>query len=206
MRFRRRTFRKGPREPVNFERFPIAGAGTAFAALGDGTTIGAGFTVFDPTAVVVGAQDLRLTVIRLRLMRGTIVSKITGGTAAAGDIIAFFEGILMTEAGSPTTEQDPAQSNAASQRADWLYLGQGPVALTAALPSATAITNPWNEKNALSLIDVKSKRKLDQGQILKYIVGVKTTTVEGNAHTVTAGTLNGVAVSSVLYQRTMRHR
>lgn len=200
MRFRRSFTRgtKAPREPVSWDRFRVAAA-----AKNNILNTVAGYTLFDPTAVVQGNQDLRLTMMRL-MVDVLYVVGLSGGTAAAGDVYNLGMGIAILGVAEPVP--DPLMSTAAAQRTDWLWLS----AITLLVPGVPAVFTAANVsrnlQNQLNLVDIKAKRKLDQDQVIKLMFRVDGTEVNQTGHSPGTATVANDTNVSVLYQRTMRRR
>lgn len=199
MRFRRSFSRRGsiPREPVSWDRSNIGTSGTAVKDV-----VGAA-VLFDPTAIVAGSQDLRLTIRRILLSLSSIFT-VAGGTAAVGDAYEAGFGIYVNRVGESPLP-NPLLPTAADQRADWLWLDTAPLLMTAAPPSNFSYIGMANLKNTPGLIDVKAMRKLDQDERLTLLATVRGTDIV-NGHAPATITWNARSEASVLYSRTMRRR
>lgn len=214
MRFRRRRFggrSARPREPLIFDRrnVPLTEGQNIFAA-----STAAIATLFDPTNVIAGMQDLRLTVRRIRFTACFTVN-IVGATLVQNDAIALYLGVLM---GQPSENAVPSLIAAGGQREDWLWLGTTSLVFGAAAPqnfTPSILRNIENQAGgafAVGLIDIKAQRKVDQDEAILLYAQVDNTNQPGGsrsltnvAHNATAATIvTGSVVSSVLYSRTMK--
>lgn len=160
-------------------------------------------TIWDPTSVIAGAQDLRLTLMRL-LVDGALSVTLAGGTAAIGDIYLISTGIAMV--GPSESGADPSLGSAAAEHEDWLWLHHDELVITAgASPFIFPLSNLLirNLENQTALLDVRAKRKVDQDQVIKISIRVTSPDIV-NGHAPATAVVNHQLFSSVLYQRTGR--
>lgn len=193
----------GGREPVMFDRREgsTGGVGTNIAAAG-AAGVAAFSTLFDPTNVIAGMQDLRLTLRRLRVLLSGVATLGGAGGAVANDVFTIFMGITLA---SPAETPDPAVIGATGQRDDWLWLYTQQLQFTGAAPQSFSVIPTYNLKNQIGLIDVRAMRKIDQDQTIQFVAKVNTAEPSlTSAHTVATATLQFQLVSSALYSRTMK--
>jgi len=211
MRFRRRSFSGGakrPHEPVMFDRRNISFVDPPGAGLGIfGATVGPVATLFDPTNVIAGMQDLRLTLRRLRFSFGAVVT-VTGATLVTGDVISLYWGVALCKAGEAN---DPSCAGTTGQRADWLWLETQALIFGGNSPQSFTVGGLRNVENQNGLIDIKAQRKVDQDQVVALYAIISNGNHEGQAasdtgstHTATAAVINGSILTSAVYSRTMK--
>lgn len=179
-----------PREPKMWDRFKCAvlDGSNIFAAP-------AGVTLWDPSAMVAGDQDLRLTLMRL-MVDGHVAITLTGAANPSETNVAF--GIYL--AGSDEGLRDPTLPNASDRHADWLWLNHSAVGVTLASPILIGGNiGTRNIQNTTGLTDIRTKRKVDQDQLIKLSIRFRSA-----VGAVSAATVQAELYSSVLYQRTMR--
>lgn len=195
MRFRRRLFRakKFPREPLNWDRISYTEQVDTSAVYSAVVQI----TLFDPTTVTVGNQDLRLTIRRIRFAFDFQVVFAGGGNIQQR---AFF-GIYVARQGEPS--RDPSFTSATSdQRTDWMWRSSQP------FHPAGATDQFWiaSTQNVLDNEDqpsVRANRKLDEEELVVMTARIlRSDPSRDGAPTVSRQTLS--VSSSNLYQRTMR--
>lgn len=191
MRFRRRAgfSRKKFREPTNWDRVKMIGQSGTSIFTGAGTAI----IVWDPTQLISGGQDLRVTMRRL-MIDGACAFTVTGG--AVGNPIVVSAGIYIAGAGEPF--RNPSLTALADERTDWLWLGHSNFFQNVASPATAAFTQLRNIQNQPLLIDLKANRKLDQDQVIYMTFDVPA------QFAVSAATITHQFYSSVLWQRTSR--
>lgn len=198
MRFRRRTrgsFRsRGSREPLMWDRAEVLQR----SALGFGVVDFA--VLFDPSTIVAGNQDLRVTVRRVLLY----VSPFLVFSAAVAQALVFGMGIYIKRVGEPA--RDPLLAAAADQRADWMALQyKGVVVGAGAQTTFLGVADTLITGGARSslLFDVRAMRKMDQDEQLVLCHNDKRIdAADFAAPTETARAVN--VESSVLYSRTKR--
>lgn len=191
---KRRAFRGSrPREPKMWDRVPASPASGVNVLNVVGRVV-----LWDPSTVVAGNQDLRLTLMRL-MLDGAYQVNIAGGTTAAGDLYTSSLGIFLGAVGE---SRDPSLAAAADEKSDWLFLAHFAFP---ALAAGTAFTFNLqrNIQNQGTLIDVHAKRKVDQDQNLIFVYRLTSPDLI-NGHAPATAVLNAQLYSSVLYQRTMR--
>lgn len=212
MRFRRRSFGRArkPREPVMQDRRVIhVTANTNI--LSDQTSgqplVSPIATLWNPTDVVAGMQDLRLTMRRLRVSF-VISTTITGAGLGNGDIIPLYFGIALSTAGE---QADPSVAGTRGQRDDWLWLAMVPQQFTGASPqSFVNLPVLRNIENQPNFIDIRTQRKLEQDEVILLYAMVLSLAPNGSVGSnspdtlPTAATLRGQVQTSVVYERTMR--
>lgn len=191
--FRRRNSsfsRKGPREPKMWDRF---GAAT----LNGQNIFGAPQTVvlWDPSTVIAGNQDLRLTLMRM-MVDGKITVTLTGGANPSAHTVSM--GIYMGSAGDV---RDPSLPAGLDAKTDWLWIKHSVVQQGTASPilaiADQALTR--NLQNQNGLLDIRTKRKVDQEENIIFSIRFNDA-----LSTVSTATAQVELWSSVLYQRTMR--
>lgn len=192
LRFRRRGGFRGKkfREPRMWDRVAATSAnGTSIFAAPFVTAL------WDPTLIIAGNQDLRLTMMRL-MVDGEISVTLTGGANPSSHIVSM--GIYL---GSPGEVKDPSFAAAGDVRSDWLWLSHTPVFQNAASPFFAVATGALtrNLENTVGLLDVRTKRKLDQDQQVLFAIRFR-----DPLSAVSAATTTTQLFSSVLYQRTPR--
>lgn len=204
---RRRRFRgKGFREPTMWDRFPVSVLNNVNIA---GATVGS-VILWDPTSVVAGHQDLRLTQMRLMVDGGLVVGYTFSSVGAAGDeiIIPFNFGVYM---GTNGELRNPSLADVAGEQTDWLFLQHtfATVTPSGAITAANAaFFFERNLQNQAPLLDIRSKRKLEQDEQLIMSFNVPTTNSAyrngSSAFNISTAVIAGQLFSSVLYKRTGR--
>lgn len=202
-RRRRRAFSgKRFREPLMWDRFPVSNV-SAVSILDAATAV----TVWDPTSITAGSQDLRLTMRRLMLGGGLAFHGTIGSTGAAGDVfsVQFGLGVYLSSSGDV---RNPLLTATADKQTDWLWLSQFilSLTLTGAITTINFAGNVLrNVENQLQLIDIRTKRKVDQEQQLLLSIAGSSLALD-NTIGVTLTGLNTSTrfTSSVLYSRTGR--
>jgi len=199
MRARNRGFSRGrigaPREPVAWSRTPVELTATNAKDTSVATTL------FQPRNVNFGALDVRTTIMRLHAMLWTPFV-FAGGSVVAGDVMTVYAGIAMVD--DTASALNPDLSTSADEDADWLWLGEVATIATGAnftfLPNWTS--NPLNFPGG---IDVRSKRKLNNGQLLALYLKAKGSSID-LGHSSSTVTVSSRSQVSALWQRTMRRR
>lgn len=202
---RRRAFRgrgRGFREPTAWDRVNISVGSTGILNVPGVTTL------WDPTAIIAGPQDLRLTMMRLMLSGTFGLHTTCASTGAAGDVVAvrLAMGIYM---GSPSESKNPLLLATTDQQADWLW--HHSYALFFTLTGAITAANfggalpTRNLQNTIGLIDIRSKRKVDQDEQIILAYAAETSALDNNiGFNLTAASIAFKLTSSVLYKRTSR--
>lgn len=161
-------------------------------------------TLFNPTDVIAGMQDLRLTLRRLRFSLA-IVPTITGAGLVANDVIILYAGVTLATAGELA---NPAIDTGTGQRDDWLWLGQFPMVFGGASPQSFFSLTAGIERNIenqTGLIDIKAQRKLEQDELISlYLVVNNDASIGATVNVPTAAVVSGEVTTSVVYERTMR--
>lgn len=201
MRFRRRSFHRGaraPREPLFWDRLPqqtTVDVSGVYGAV-------AGITVFDPTTVIAGNQDMRITVRRIRFVFATKLVDTAGSNI--GQMVAA--GIYVARAGEP--DRDPLYTAAADERTDWMW--HWSTTIFGAAAAETIIVGPAagsaqgaNAIDGNDLCSVRAMRKLDQDEVIRLVFSRKRLDPAVDAAPTTTRQVIGV-IPSTLYQRTMR--
>lgn len=209
MRFRHRRFGgagRRPKEPVAQDRRLVSNAGGAANQNIFGSSVPAILTLFNPTDVIAGMQDLRLTLRRLRFsLTGSYV--VTHNGAATDTFICYF-GVALT---TLNENADPSIISALGQRDDWMVLFQDEI--TGASPVTRILTGPLlrNIENQLYLFDLRTQRKLEQDELVQLYMQISNQNQAGGSRSLadqtknaTAATANMVATVSAVYSRTMR--
>lgn len=160
------------------------------------------FTLFDPTAVTAGQQDVRYTIRRI-LISPVLQITGSGGTGAANDVYRAAYGIYVRRTGESLP--NPDLINPIDQDADWLWKAVATTNPIAGVPFTINNVLLSNHKNQQLLLDVKAQRRLDNKDQLVFLAQLDNYEITGTGHTLGASVCNGVIDTSVLYQRAMRH-
>lgn len=195
MRFRRAAFRgrgRRSREPLNWDRIAQVQAVDTSGVYSTLVSV----TLFDPTTVVAGSQDLRLTVRRIRFEWG--VKLVYGAGANVPQVI--YAGVYPRRATEAIA--DPSFANASDQRADWMWHSAIGV-----LPATAAFTlflaQDDNVIDGSDRSSIRVNRKLDQDMLITLVTKIQRDDPAADAlPTVSRQVLT--AGASTLYSRSMR--
>lgn len=159
-------------------------------------------TLFDPTAVVAGSVDTRLTAMRTIISFSDAMDVVTLNTAVTGDVFEVSEGVCFCGVSDVT---NPSLTTTPGKETDWLWLRK---TLLFAVTGSTIYTgkapNHGPRGYDTNTLDIIAKRKVDQQEILRYSVILNSTAINGSGHTLSAAARTVVLSSSVLFQRTRR--
>lgn len=194
--FRRRAFRgKGGRryrEPRNWDRPPDATVVDTSGVFSQLITQ----VLFDPTLVVAGNQDLRLTLVALRF---SFVHKLVFTAGAIVPLVLEY-GVYVADVGEPA--RDPSFVAAADAHTDWMWHASSLI-----FPGTAAVTvangTGINTMNGNDVARIGVKRKLSQDEQVVLVAKVfRADPAADAAPTISRQTL--FASRSALYQRTSR--
>jgi len=151
-------------------------------------------TLWDPTNVIVGQQDLRLTLMRL-MLDGYIAVTLTNAANPSVTVVSL--GIYL---GTPTEIRDPSLPAAVDRNTDWLWLNHEKQTIVAASPVLLNVGFQRVLQNTTAnMVDLRTKRKLEMDQVISLAIRFN----DGNS-AATGATVSTNLWTSVLYQRTMR--
>jgi len=146
------------------------------------TGVAGSVAIFVPQAVTTGSVDTGVTILRVKL------SLTVSPSPGAVNDLGHFGVMALLGSFNGAAALNPALPAAVDQRGDWMYLKTAYLGSSAALGESEMFNKD---------IDIKTKRKLEQDDDLRFCWA---TTFAGGA-----GTQLVNLVSSVLWQRTLRH-
>lgn len=168
---------------------------TGFAATGFGTVLGV--DVFDPTAIVAGNQDLRVTI---RAMRLTIFPTFTFSAAVSQGLVIGLGAYIRR---ATETIRDPLLPAAADQRADWMYLAYENFSIAAGAQVIIASDTTFQGDNSIFRPRIRAMRKMDQDELVTVCLNAKR--LDAGTFVAPTQTRVGMVIdASVLYSRTRR--